>query len=202
MSFEARRGLLARKNEEAEAGGGEKRVAKHHEQGKLTARERLAHFFDAGTFVEVDKFVTHRCTNFGMENTKFLGDGIVTGYGKVDGRTVYAYAQDFTVFGGSLSLTMANKICKVMDMALKNGAPQTGATNCTVQLYESDEDGTDTAIAGVTETVATPGSNGIFNGALTYNTTAGKLYWIYIEVTVDSATRKGKIPVIVPVRTS
>ncbi len=126
MSLQDKFELLARKNEEAEAGGGEKRVAKHHEQGKLTARERLDHFFDAGTFVEVDKFVTHRCTNFGMENTKFLGDGIVTGYGKVDGRTVYAYAQDFTVFGGSLSLTMANKICKVMDMALKNGMPMVG----------------------------------------------------------------------------
>jgi len=118
--------LLAQKNREAEAGGGEKRIAKHHEQGKLTARERLEFFFDPGTFVEVDKFVTHQCTNFGMDATKFLGDGIVTGYGKVEGRPVYAYAQDFTVFGGSLSLTMSNKICKIMDMALKNGAPVVG----------------------------------------------------------------------------
>lgn len=118
--------LLAAKNRAAEAGGGEERIAKHHQAGKLTARERLALLFDPGTFVEVDKFVTHQCTNFGMEKTKFLGDGVVTGYGKVNGRHVYAYAQDFTVFGGSLSLTMANKICKVMDMALKNGAPMVG----------------------------------------------------------------------------
>ncbi|MDF1555683.1 MAG: carboxyl transferase domain-containing protein, partial [Deferrisomatales bacterium] len=126
MSLKKKFELLAQKNKDAEAGGGAKRVEKHHAQGKLTARERLNLFFDAGTFVEVDKFVTHQCTNFGMEKTQFLGDGVVTGYGKVDGRTVYAYAQDFTVFGGSLSLTMSNKICKVMDMALKNGCPSVG----------------------------------------------------------------------------
>ena len=117
---------LAAKNRSAEAGGGAERVAKHHKSGKLTARERLDLLFDPGTFVEVDKFVTHQCTNFGMEKTKFLGDGVVTGYGRVDGRYVYAYAQDFTVFGGSLSLTMSNKICKLMDMALKAGAPVVG----------------------------------------------------------------------------
>jgi len=126
MSLKKKNELLARKNQDAEAGGGKARVEKHHAQGKLTARERLHLFFDAGTFVEVDKFVTHQCTNFGMEQTLFLGDGVVTGYGKVEGRTVYAYAQDFTVFGGSLSLTMSNKICKVMDMALKNGCPAVG----------------------------------------------------------------------------
>ncbi len=126
MSLQEKFELLARMNREAEAGGGEERVAKHHAQGKLTARERLDLLFDPGTFVEVDKFVTHQCTNFGMEKTKIPGDGVVTGYGKVDGRLVYAYAQDFTVFGGSLSLTMSNKICKVMDMALKNGAPMVG----------------------------------------------------------------------------
>ena len=126
MSLEKKFKLLAEKNRDATAGGGAERVAKHHEQGKLTARERLEVLFDPGTFVKVDKFVTHQCTNFGMEATKFLGDGIVTGYGKVDGRPVYAYAQDFTVFGGSLSLTMSNKICKIMDMALKNGAPVVG----------------------------------------------------------------------------
>ena len=118
--------LLDKKNASAEEGGGADRVAKYKEKGKLTARERMLAFFDPGTFVEVDKFVTHQCTNFGMEKTKFLGDGVVTGFGKVDGRHVYAYAQDFTVFGGSLSLTMANKICKVMDMALKNGSPFVG----------------------------------------------------------------------------
>ncbi|MHB8762779.1 MAG: acyl-CoA carboxylase subunit beta [Deferrisomatales bacterium] len=126
MSLEQKFELLARMHREAEAGGGEDRIAKHHAQGKLTARDRLGLLFDPGTFVEVDKFVTHQCTNFGMQEQVFLGDGVVTGYGKVEGRTVYAYAQDFTVFGGSLSLTMANKICKVMDMALKNGAPVVG----------------------------------------------------------------------------
>ncbi len=118
--------LLAKRNADAEAGGGPDRIAKHKATGKLTARERLALLFDPGTFVEVDKFVTHQCQNFGMQKTKFLGDGVVTGFGRVEGRFVYAYAQDFTVFGGSLSLTMANKICKVMDMAQKNGAPFVG----------------------------------------------------------------------------
>jgi propionyl-CoA carboxylase beta chain len=118
--------LLAKRNAEAEAGGGEARVAKHKAKGKLTARERMNLFYDPGTFVEMDKFVTHQCTNFGMEKTKIPGDGIITGFGKVNGRYVYAYAQDFTVYGGSLSLTMSNKICKVMDAALKNGAPFVG----------------------------------------------------------------------------
>jgi propionyl-CoA carboxylase beta chain len=118
--------LLAEKNAAAEAGGGEARIAKHKAKGKMTARERMSYFFDEGTFVEMDKFVTHQCTNFGMEKTKMPGDGIVTGFGKVNGRHVYAYAQDFTVYGGSLSLTMSNKICKVMDAALKNGAPFVG----------------------------------------------------------------------------
>ncbi|MBI5013962.1 MAG: methylmalonyl-CoA carboxyltransferase [Deltaproteobacteria bacterium] len=118
--------ILAKRNQEAEAGGGEARVEKHRAQGKLTARERLQRFFDPGTFIEVDKFVTHQCTDFGMDETKFLGDGVITGYGEVDGRTVCAFAQDFTVFGGSLSLTMSNKICKIMDMAQKSGAPVVG----------------------------------------------------------------------------
>jgi propionyl-CoA carboxylase beta chain len=118
--------LLARKHEEADAGGGAVRIERHHEQGKLTARERLAILFDPGSFVEVDKFVTHRCTDFGMEKTKILGDGVVTGYGRVGGRAVFAYAQDFTIFGGSLSLTMSNKICKIMDLALKAGGPVVG----------------------------------------------------------------------------
>jgi len=126
MNLKEKFDVLAERNRTAEAGGGEERTAKHRAQGKLTARERLGLLFDPGTFVEVDRFVTHQCTDFGMEKTKFLGDGVVTGYGKVDGRTVFAYAQDFTVFGGSLSLTMSNKICKIMDMALKSGAPVLG----------------------------------------------------------------------------
>ncbi|MGE0083112.1 MAG: acyl-CoA carboxylase subunit beta [Desulfococcaceae bacterium] len=106
--------------------GGEKAVAKHKADGKLTARERLSLFFDPGTFREVDIFVTHRCVNFGMEKVDVPSDGVVTGYGKVDGRTVYAFAQDFTSRAGSLGEMHAKKICKVMDMALKSGAPFVG----------------------------------------------------------------------------
>lgn len=111
---------------QAKLGGGEKRIEKQHQQGKMTARERIEMLLDEGSFEELDMFVTHRCTNFGLENNKFLGDGVVTGHGTVDGRVVYVYAQDFTVFGGSLSETMALKICKIMDMAMKVGAPVIG----------------------------------------------------------------------------
>lgn len=111
---------------EAKLGGGEKRIEAQHAKGKLTARERIELLLDEGSFEEYDMFVTHRCDNFGMEKTKFLGDGVVTGQGTIDGRVVYVYAQDFTVFGGSLSETYALKICKVMDMAMKVGAPVIG----------------------------------------------------------------------------
>jgi len=111
---------------QAKLGGGEKRIEKQHAQGKMTARERIEMLLDEGSFEELDMFVTHRCTNFGMEKTKFLGDGVVTGHGTIDGRVVYVYAQDFTVFGGSLSETMAQKICKIMDMAMNVGAPVIG----------------------------------------------------------------------------
>ena len=111
---------------EAKLGGGEKRIEAQHEKGKLTARERIELLLDEGSFEEYDMFVIHRCENFGMEKTKFLGDGVVTGQGTIDGRVVYLYAQDFTVFGGSLSETYALKICKVMDMAMKVGAPVIG----------------------------------------------------------------------------
>ena len=109
-------------------GGGEKRVEAQHERGKLTARERIDLLVDPGTFVEIDRFVTHRCRDFGMDSEKneILGDGVVTGSAKVDGRPVYLYAQDFTVFGGSLSETHAQKICKVMDLAMKMGVPMLG----------------------------------------------------------------------------
>ena len=110
----------------ARLGGGEKAIAKQHEKGKYTARERIAMLLDEGSFEEMDMFVTHRCTNFGQEKKSFLGDGVVTGCGTIDGRLVYVFAQDFTVFGGSLSETMALKICKVMDMAMKMGAPCIG----------------------------------------------------------------------------
>jgi propionyl-CoA carboxylase beta chain len=110
----------------AELGGGEERLAKQHQQGKLTARERMTRLFDAGTFEEVDKLVTHRCQDFGMERQIVPGDGVVSGHGRIHGRVVYAFAQDFTVFGGSLSETNAAKICKVMDMATRNGSPVVG----------------------------------------------------------------------------
>ncbi len=117
---------LVERRENAKKGGGEKRIEAQHSKGKMTARERLALLLDEGSFEEFDMFVQHRCTNFGMEKTKFDGDGVVTGMGTVDGRLVYVYAQDFKVNGGSMSETMAKKICKVMDMAISNGAPLIG----------------------------------------------------------------------------
>ena len=110
----------------ARLGGGEKAIEKQHAQGKYTARERINMLVDEGSFEEIDMFLEHRCTNFGMENKKFLGDGVVTGYGTIDGRLVYLFAQDFTVIGGSLSETMSKKICKVMDLATMMGAPVVG----------------------------------------------------------------------------
>ncbi len=111
---------------EAKLGGGIKRIDSQHAKGKFTARERIEMILDEGSFEEFDMFVTHRCTNFGLEKTKFMGDGVVTGHGTIDGRVVYIFSQDFTVFGGSLSETFAMKICKVMDMAMKVGAPLIG----------------------------------------------------------------------------
>jgi propionyl-CoA carboxylase beta chain len=107
-------------------GGGAERIAKQHAQGKLTARERLDFMLDKGSFRELDVFVTHRSHDFGLEKQKVMGDGVVTGYGTVDGRLVYVFSQDFTVFGGSLSEAHAEKICKIMDLAMKNGAPVVG----------------------------------------------------------------------------
>lgn len=117
--------LISLRNE-AKLGGGEKRIEKQHAQGKMTARERIDMLLDEGSFEELDMFVTHRCTNFGMEKNKYKGDGVVTGHGTIDGRVVYVFAQDFTVLGGSLSQTMSEKICKVMDMAMKVGSPCIG----------------------------------------------------------------------------
>ena len=110
----------------ARLGGGQKRIDAQHQKGKLTARERLALLLDEGSFEEFDMFVQHRCTNFGMDKIKYDGDGVVTGMGTIDGRLVYVFAQDFTVNGGSMSETMAQKICKVMDMAVRNGVPFIG----------------------------------------------------------------------------
>ena len=108
------------------SGGGADRIKKQHEGGKLTARERIDLLLDPGSFVEIGRFVVHRCADFGMEEQKILGDGVVTGHGLVDGRKVFVFAQDFTVFGGSLSGAYAQKICKVMDLAMKVGAPVIG----------------------------------------------------------------------------
>ena len=118
--------LMNQKKEHIRQGGGEARIAKQHEKGKMTARERIEMFFDEGTFVELDMFVKHRCTNFGQEKKDLPGEGVVIGYGTVDGRLVYAYAQDFTVEGGSLGEKHAHKIWKVMDLAMKMGAPVIG----------------------------------------------------------------------------
>ena len=110
----------------AKLGGGEKRIAALHAKKRLTARERVEYLLDEGSFEEIGMLVTHRTTDFGMEKEIIYGDGVVTGYGTINGRLVYVFAQDFTVFGGSLSETHAEKICKVMDMAVKNGAPMIG----------------------------------------------------------------------------
>ena len=117
---------LIDKRAKARLGGGEKAITKQHERGKYTARERIDQLLDEGSFEELDMFVTHRSTNFGMEKKQYLGDGVVTGFGTIEGRLVYVFAQDFTVLGGSLSETMAQKICKVMDLAMKMGAPVIG----------------------------------------------------------------------------
>lgn len=117
---------LERRNDQAMAGGGPERLAKQKEGGRLSARERLDVLLDPGSLIELDRFVTHRCNDFDMSDKKFPGDGVVTGYGRINGKLVYVFAQDFTVFGGSMSRTQANKICKVFDLALKNGAPFIG----------------------------------------------------------------------------
>ncbi|MBI3520275.1 MAG: acyl-CoA carboxylase subunit beta [Bacteroidetes bacterium] len=118
--------LLEQKQAEALLGGGQKRIDAQHKKGKLTARERLHFLLDEGSFEEIGMMVTHRSKDFGLENEQYLGDGVVTGYGTINGRLVYVFSQDFTVFGGSLSETHAEKICKVMDLAMKNGAPFIG----------------------------------------------------------------------------
>ncbi len=121
--------ILEQKEKDAESGGGEARIKKQHDSGKLTARERIELLVDKNTFVELDKFVVHKCKDFGMGDKKFLGDGVVTGYGKVEGRQVFVYAQDFTVFGGSLGMEHGRKICKIMDLAMQVGAPVIGLSD-------------------------------------------------------------------------
>lgn len=126
MAIEDKIKVLLDKREEAKLGGGQKRIDSQHKKGKLTARERIELLLDEGSFEEFDMFVSHRCVDFGLENEKYLTDGVITGYGTIDGRIVYVFSQDFTVFGGSLSEMFAKKICKVMDQAMKVGAPLIG----------------------------------------------------------------------------
>src|SRR5438034_4277436 len=126
MNLEKKLAELKRRDAVADAGGGEERRARQHKEGKMSARERIEFLLDEGTFEEFDKMVTHRCTDFGMAGQKTYGDGFVTGYGRIEGRLVFVFAQDFTVFGGSLSEANAAKIVKIMDMAMKVGAPVIG----------------------------------------------------------------------------
>ena len=123
---QAQRKELSRRNAEAELGGGQRRIDRQHAAGKQTARERVEALLDPGSFVELDRLKTHRCTDFDMADQKIPGDGVVTGYGDVDGRQVFVFAQDFTVHGGSLSGAYAEKVCKVMDLAMKVGRPVVG----------------------------------------------------------------------------
>src|SRR3989475_6414200 len=126
ITIQSRIDRLAEMNRAAELGGGKERLARQKAEGKLTARERVELLLDKDTFEEVDKFLTHRCLDFGMQEQQYPGDGVVAGYGRIDGRLVYVFAQDFTVFGGSLSETNAQKICKIMDLAMKMGAQVIG----------------------------------------------------------------------------
>ncbi|MCZ6785307.1 MAG: methylmalonyl-CoA carboxyltransferase [Proteobacteria bacterium] len=126
MSIEEKVKKLEQRNAKAALGGGEERIERQHAAGKLTARERIELLFDPGSFVEIDKFVVHRATDFGLDQIKIPGDGVVTGYGKIDGRQVFVFSQDFTVFGGSLGGAYAEKMCKVMDLAAKAGRPVVG----------------------------------------------------------------------------
>src|SRR5436189_884883 len=126
MTMREKLDLLQRRRAESELGGGPSRLEAQHEKGKLSARERIELLLDEGSFVEFDRFVVHRSNDFGLDEQRIYGDGVVTGFGRIEGRLVYVFSQDFTVFGGSLSEAFAEKICKVMDLALRNGAPVIG----------------------------------------------------------------------------
>src|SRR2546421_5330995 len=126
MKLEEKLAELKKRDGLAEAGGGAARQQKQHKEGKMSARERIDFLLDEGSFEETDKLVTHRCTDFGMQEQKYYGDGFITGYGRIEGRLVFLFAQDFTVFGGSLSEANASKIVKIMDLAARVGAPVIG----------------------------------------------------------------------------
>ncbi len=157
---------LVKLREQAREGGGLDRIERHHAKGKKTARERIALLLDEGSFEEFDMFKTHRCHHFGMENTEYLGDGVVTGYGTINGRLVYVFSQDFTVFGGALSETFAEKVCKIMDMAVKNGAPVIGLNDSggarIQEGIESLAGYTDIFLRNVTSSGVIPQLSGIF----------------------------------------
>ena len=126
MKIEEKIKELEKRNTKADLGGGQKRIDQQHAKGKMTGRERIDYLLDKGSFQEIDKFVVHRCHDFGMEKTKIPGDGVVTGYGRINGCKVFVFSQDFTVFGGSLSGPFGEKVCKIMDLALKNQVPIIG----------------------------------------------------------------------------
>src|SRR5438046_4619521 len=126
MDLEQKLTELKRRDSLADAGGGEERRARQHKEGKMSARERIEFLLDEGTFEETDRFVTHRANEFGLAERKYYGDGFITGHGRIDGRLVFVFAQDFTVFGGTLSESNAGKIVKIMEMAAKLGAPLIG----------------------------------------------------------------------------
>ncbi|MCP4753728.1 MAG: acyl-CoA carboxylase subunit beta [Proteobacteria bacterium] len=157
---------LMKLREEAKLGGGVERIKRQHDRGRKTARERLALLLDDGSFEEFDMFKTHRCHNFGMEKQQYPGDGVVTGYGTINGRLVFVFSQDFTVFGGALSETFAEKICKVMDLAVKNGAPVIGLNDSggarIQEGIESLAGYTDIFLRNVTSSGVIPQLSGIF----------------------------------------
>ncbi len=157
---------LVKLREKAREGGGPERIKKHHEKGRKTARERLALLLDEGSFEEFDMFKTHRCHHFGMEKQEYLGDGVVTGYGTIHGRLVYVFSQDFTIFGGALSETFAEKVCKIMDMAVKAGAPVIGLNDSggarIQEGIESLAGYTDIFLRNVTSSGVIPQLSGIF----------------------------------------
>src|SRR5690606_9931006 len=134
--FDARRADLEARREEARRGGGPERIARQHEKGKLTARERLEILLDDGSFQELGRFVRHQTHDFGLAKNRPYGDGVITGFGTIDGRLVYVFSQDFTVFGGSLGLAHARKITKLMNLALENGAPRSEEHTSELQSRE------------------------------------------------------------------
>ncbi|MCP4751882.1 MAG: acyl-CoA carboxylase subunit beta [Proteobacteria bacterium] len=166
MTMQQKVNKLLEMRNEAKEGGGPERIKRHHNKGRNTARERLDMLLDEGSFEEFDMFKTHRCYNFGIDEQQYLGDGVVTGYGTIEGRLVYVFSQDFTVFGGTLSETFAEKVCKIMDLAVKNGAPVIGLNDSggarIQEGIESLAGYTDIFLRNVTSSGVIPQLSGIF----------------------------------------